>query len=213
MDLMTAPVPWDRQPGESARLFGLFVRFRDLPPSQRSLDALGRELANEAQAGRKRGAHGRLRAHARQWCWAERALAWDSEQDRVRRAKRLEEIEATEELEIRLGRAGLARLVAWLNQQDDAAIARWTPFQACKVGETFHRLLRAGLRVPEGYRGTELSGPQSGPVEIREVQHGELASLDRVRGVLDVLQEIGAFDSAGESDPGGRNDYDEQAGA
>jgi hypothetical protein len=76
------PPPWERLSNETAKAFAAFCVYRDLPPSRRSLDEAGR-LIYGTQAGRKRGATGRLREWAKAHEWASRVAAWDAHCDRA----------------------------------------------------------------------------------------------------------------------------------
>lgn len=85
------PLPWERQPDESSKAFAAFVVYRDLGPSKRSLDAVGRRLA-DAPVKRKRGAHGTILDWSARYLWVNRASAWDAEQDRIGRQAQLDAI-------------------------------------------------------------------------------------------------------------------------
>ena len=72
----TAPLPWERQAGESARAFGAFCAYRDLG-AHRSLRA-----AAEAFYGRKGASLERqFDRWSRAFGWAERVAAWDRHLD------------------------------------------------------------------------------------------------------------------------------------
>lgn len=79
------PVPWERQPGESARAFYAFTLYRDLPPRERSLRRVA-DLLYGGRDGATRGPHkhvpGRIKRWATRFAWAERAAAWDQEMER-----------------------------------------------------------------------------------------------------------------------------------
>jgi hypothetical protein len=85
------PPPWQRQPGESARAFAAFTVYRDLPATERSLDAVCRRLADDDPAApfrRRSGARvrrrsGQVSAWSSTFHWVERATAWDAEKDRL----------------------------------------------------------------------------------------------------------------------------------
>jgi hypothetical protein len=73
---MSTPAPWDQRPGETARAFGAWVKYRDLGP-RRTL----REAA-EAFYGRTSAA---LERQLDKWSsafgWVARARAWDEHLD------------------------------------------------------------------------------------------------------------------------------------
>lgn len=68
-----SPWPWERQPRESSAAFAAFCRYRDLNPSERSIDAAYREH----HPGSK-GAPGRWNHWARLWSWVARTSAYDA---------------------------------------------------------------------------------------------------------------------------------------
>jgi hypothetical protein len=85
------PLPWERQPGESAVAFAAFVIFRDLG-AHRSLDRASRlyhgkpgQEPNRPQTGTKKRKSGQVRLWYESWDWRARAEACDAEQDRQRR--------------------------------------------------------------------------------------------------------------------------------
>jgi len=76
--------PWERQSGETARQFQAFTLYRDAPPGERSITRVAQTLdVSRVLVGRWSAANG----------WVVRAGAWDSEQDRVKRAARVKELE------------------------------------------------------------------------------------------------------------------------
>jgi hypothetical protein len=99
---------WDRQPGESAKAYLAFCRYRDLGPTrcldqasrayhqqQQRGDADGVAVAVGGHAGRKSRASGIIRAWAERWQWRARAAAWDQELEHV---KRREQVAAVQEM-------------------------------------------------------------------------------------------------------------------
>ncbi len=90
----TTPLPWERQPTESAIAFAAFVIFRDLGP-RRSLDAASRlhhrkpgQEPDQPQTGTKKRKSGQVRLWYKSWNWRARAEAYDAELDRRHRAAR-----------------------------------------------------------------------------------------------------------------------------
>lgn len=72
-------------PRESARSHALFAAYRDMGPGMRSLARVagesGRSLDAVEQLSRRHG-------------WVARAMAWDAENERVKRAAQVTELEA-----------------------------------------------------------------------------------------------------------------------
>lgn len=87
-----SPAPWERQPQESAKAFAAFRISRDLPPWERSLRRAAEKIVRRSK--RARSLNGTLRLLER-WSsrcgWVERAVAWDEEQDRLKREAELAE--------------------------------------------------------------------------------------------------------------------------
>jgi hypothetical protein len=81
--MQNAPLPYERQPGETAKAYAAFQVYRDLG-IKRSVDEVGKRLYG-TQKGRKRGTTGRLRAWFTTWRWEERAAAWDDHLDQEAR--------------------------------------------------------------------------------------------------------------------------------
>ena len=71
----TKPNPWERMEGEPPRAFAAFVCYRDMPPAERSHNAVVRNRGkSRAEIGRWSSA----------WDWVARAAAYDADQDRKR---------------------------------------------------------------------------------------------------------------------------------
>src|SRR5215467_5679024 len=79
-DLTVLPVPWERQPGESARAFAAFCLFRDIGP-RRSL----RECCRRFYGDRTMSNLGQSSTWSGKWQWVERCRAWDDHLDALAR--------------------------------------------------------------------------------------------------------------------------------
>lgn len=82
------PLPWERQPGETAKAFQAFRAYRDLyPPRDRSVLAAYRQAKGKPHARRAAGIWNR-------WCaehaWVERAHAYDLHREQLERQAREE---------------------------------------------------------------------------------------------------------------------------
>ena len=75
---------WDRQLGETSRGYALFATYRDLGPLERSLGRVARDAG---------GSLGSVQQLSRRNSWVARAEAWDSENDRQKRALQARERE------------------------------------------------------------------------------------------------------------------------
>jgi hypothetical protein len=81
--------PWEQQQGESSKAFAAFCVYRDLGRNRSVVEAFRQQTG---KPGAKQ-ASGRWNRWAKAWHWAERAQAWDGEQDRVKRDTQLRKIE------------------------------------------------------------------------------------------------------------------------
>lgn len=94
------PDPWERQTepegGEPAKAFHAFTVYRDLGAKARSLEKVAAALRLQASGGQfaaietaDGGGHRRVPKNvevwSKTWKWPARALAWDEEQDRIKR--------------------------------------------------------------------------------------------------------------------------------
>lgn len=80
--------PWDRLPNESPRAFEAFCTFRDLGPSRSVPEAFRKRKGRQS-----RRADGTWNLWYRRHDWKARAEAYDAEIDRVRQAKRRDQVE------------------------------------------------------------------------------------------------------------------------
>lgn len=78
------PLPWERQPNESAKAFRAFVVFRDLKPDERSALAVGDRLGYKTPDRHRRIGRGptTIERWSARFGWLDRAAAWDCELDR-----------------------------------------------------------------------------------------------------------------------------------
>jgi hypothetical protein len=95
---------YERQPGsESARAFAAFTAYRDLPAGDRSVTKAAKTIGKSAKT---------LYGWSAQHHWADRAEAWDSDQDKVARQAHLDAIRAANERHVRMAQARLAEVEA-----------------------------------------------------------------------------------------------------
>jgi hypothetical protein len=81
-------LPWERQPGESARAFSAFTAYRDAGPGRSLAKAydLHRQRTSPGSATRRSAqAPGHWHGWSRQFDWRSRAEAWDAHLDREAR--------------------------------------------------------------------------------------------------------------------------------
>ena len=111
--------PWDRQPGETAKAFSAFALYRDLSPSDRSVQAA-------VEAGRRVGAKGTHRGWQRwaaRYGWRDRAGANDSDLAARRREHMAKELERAQDDAVVLVRAALAKVAERIEGLDAEELA------------------------------------------------------------------------------------------
>lgn len=157
-DLPT-PEPWEQQPGESNKAYGAFVQYRDMPPLQRSIRGLARQLDKTV-------------THIGRWSsdnkWTERCARYD----RWLAAIAVDEAEsAKREMVRRHADIGLAmvRRAAQALIGDEANGVTALDLSKLKAVD-IARLIDVGVKVERLSRGapdsvTELTGPGGGPLE------------------------------------------------
>ena len=130
---------WDRQPGESSRGYSLFVCYRDLGPLERSYARVARDL------GRKMSG---IEAIAQRNNWHPRAAQWDAQNERVKRASQIKDLERMAHRQVLTGQLFQGRAVKRFQAMTDADIAKMSIWEAIRLYETGFRLERFGLGDP-----------------------------------------------------------------
>ena len=108
---------WDRQEGESAKLFARFERYRSMGPS-RTLEAVHR-----AETGRVTPAPGQWRADYERWRWRQRAESWDAEQTRLSREAEAAELAERRKAWVAQAQAVQGKAVEAILNMDAAALS------------------------------------------------------------------------------------------
>jgi len=85
--------PWTRLDGETTEAFRAFTFYRDLPSHERTYLKAWKALRG-LPPGQKCEVPGHFNRWSQQHQWMARAIAWDDEQDRLKRVARQDEIEA-----------------------------------------------------------------------------------------------------------------------
>lgn len=140
---------WERQPREPARAYETFRTFRDL--------GTGRSIAALVD---QTGANPRTVKHWHSdWCWRDRARAWDEHLYRAEDDVRLEELRRMHRAHSTAGRLALTKAISALRVLPDASI----------TGPVAVRLLDVGARLERSTLTTsvaELQGVE--PVDDTE---------------------------------------------
>lgn len=151
--------PWDQQPHESARMYGRFMRFRELG-RRRTLTVLIKVLT---ASGDKLG-YTSLKTHACQYRWTVRAQAWDLDQD----VKDIDRLAAQRREMIdnhtRIASALLRQALVALNTYQAEDIS---PADAVRMIKLATDLSRACLGEPT--QTVALTGPAGGPVMVDDI--------------------------------------------
>jgi len=195
--LQEAPEPGARWPGESDKAFAAFLTYRDLPPSSRSQQEVGRILAKSRQW---------IGEWSRQWSWVERASAWDAAQDRIRRLALQAEAEEAAKRHAQQARL-LMQVQMWpaqrfaelLRDPEQMEILRrrfdmLPPDEMAEVIAKTARSFSALAQLERVSRGLpdqrlELTGAGGGPM----MSVNMMTDADRAAEVLDILQAAGAI--------------------
>jgi hypothetical protein len=168
--------PWERQPGESAKAFAEFLRYRDTPAHERSLRALG-----SRGGARPESVTGRHAAWSMQWNWVSRSLAWDSEQDRLLRIKVTAERARMAERQMRTAQVAQNKIVEWLLALDPKTL---TPHEASRWYEVAVKVERMAVgepdRVEVTHQGQTIVVEQMSPEETVARLHEVQAQIGRL---------------------------------
>jgi hypothetical protein len=153
-----SPLPWEKQPKESARAFGAFCVYRDLGP-RRTLSAAAATFYRRTAATLKR----QLELWSSAFRWVERTSAWDRHLDaearRAQETARQEMVERHAREARALQAKALERLRAILPEELSAADVLRYFVEAAK-------LERLALGEPETVQRQELTGKGGGPLHF-----------------------------------------------
>lgn len=152
--LATDRDPWERQPGETHKMYGRFETYRDLPPSERSYKTVAKSYGTSLVTIQKQGSSHR---------WQERVAAWDNHDNAMRRAKLRERDTELCRAQMEIARAASAIAVKTIQSMaengetlDATTLPRWV--------EMIERLRRIALDQPD--QVVQLTGPDGGPVQL-----------------------------------------------
>jgi hypothetical protein len=154
---LTAPL-WGRQPGETALSYASFQKYRDLPPGERSLARVSRELGKNPTM---------IEDRAKRWRWFERRDAWDLHLEEIAVAAQEAEVREMNARHARLGFEGLKLVLARITGDDELGIqaidaSTLSPQDLARLTEVLSKLERLS-RGAESERVEQTAGP----VEIR----------------------------------------------
>jgi hypothetical protein len=108
VETLRAPL-WGRQPRETALSFASFRKYRDLPPGERTIARVCRELGkNETM----------MQDRARRWRWLERVDQWDAHLEELAIKSQEDAVTEMNERHAGLALVGLRKVLQRLNGDD-----------------------------------------------------------------------------------------------
>jgi hypothetical protein len=189
---MTDPAPplWEPLPGEPARWYGRFERFRLAGPARSLLATFNAEHA-ERRGTKRRCVPGAWVQAARRWRWRERAEAWDDHQRRQARAAHAANIQEMNERHAREARGLQAKALERLRALRPEELQ---PAHVLRYLAEAAKLERTALGEPEEVRPPEPAAApdgDAGPLHFtledalaaaRELEEAEHDAVRRVGG-------------------------------
>ena len=180
------PNLWDRQEGETSRVFAAFCIYRDLPAIDRSIVAA---VSQQRYIGGK--------ASVRNWetwsslyNWSERCLASDSDLASRRRIRRGEALERAQDDIANMSRAALAKLLPLLQPTDAGGL---DPYQIplSQIPSWLRTLADLQLKSLGYEDRVALTGKDGGPVKVdTKTQHVFQPSKEVWNDILRVRAEV-----------------------
>lgn len=192
--------PWEKQYGESAKAFGAFTVYRDLAPADRSLREVGIRLKRSSSM---------IERWSAAFQWVRRVGAWDSEVDRIRRERQLDQVRqmadrhaakliALQEVVSYPTNLFLQKLQAARKSGDAALIGQFQldhldPSQLLAMATGAARVMPALIQSERLVRGEptalEMSTAISVPVDLKSTNIED--EKERLRAVLDIIGGLG----------------------
>ena len=142
-----ASSPWERQPTETARQFGFFRVYRDLPVLRRSLAKVAEQLGCSQTYVQRLSS----RNH-----WTERVGAFDAAQDRAEQKLREPQIREMRKRHAELAAAALERAREGLESLDPHSMRAADIARLLEVAGRLERVSRGVLDEPPEYQPTQV---------------------------------------------------------
>ena len=123
---------WQKQAGETPKAFHAFEHYRDMPTSDRSIDAAYAE--HQERCDRRQSSGKRAAGFWHRWSssngWVDRAASHDADLSQRRRERRAAELEEAQDRTATLARGALVRLTQRIHSMDvdeipAAVLDRW----------------------------------------------------------------------------------------
>jgi hypothetical protein len=167
-------LPWERQPGESARAFEAFTLYRDAGP-ERSQRAVARRLGKSgALIGRWSSAHR----------WVLRADAWDTEQDRQWRAQMTARRRRAVDRHVRTAELAQSKVAQRLIDLDPAEL---TVTELTRLLDVTVRIERDALGEPIRH---EVTGAGGDPLTVQVAEFTAMGAEQRRRAIGDIVAAV-----------------------
>lgn len=196
------PLPWERQPTESADAWSAFRAYRDLPPAERSLSRIASEIVAES-TGKVRQPDSVRRLLARwssQHNWQDRTRDWDREVDRRARDADVDEI-------IRMRKRHASYMRSLMEAGIGPAIELVERIKAQKLSladmtaDDLYRLTVAFARVAPGIVNAERAArgelaDVSSPVDETPVVQDASVDDQSLMEIWAVLEDLGVYPAA-----------------
>jgi hypothetical protein len=168
---------WERRPGESARAYEAFARYRDLPIAERSYRRVAQEL----------GKSGALIAR---WCsahnWTDRAAAWDAEQERQWLAAQQQARRDAAERHIRAGQLAQTKATKALLDLNPEDLSPGELVRVLEAGVRIERDAYADVLARGGRGPLTVTGPGGGAVELEVRDFTALPPDQRARRLAEL---------------------------
>ena len=154
---------WDRQFTETPKAFHAFEHYRDMPTSDRSIDAAYAE--HQERCDRRQSSGKRAAGFWHRWSssngWVDRAAAHDADLSQRRRERRAAELEEAQDRAVTLARGALVRLTQRIQSMDVDEIP------AAVLDRWLKTLTDVELRAlgHQDKLAMEHTGPDGGPIQ------------------------------------------------
>lgn len=124
---------WERLPGESAKAYEAFCKYRDMPPGERSLREVARRLGKSETL---------ISRWSSQYRWVARVQAWDDEVDRKAREAHLRTVKEMRERHARLAVAFQQKVAQRIQMIDPDELAPQDLARWLEIATKLERLSR-----------------------------------------------------------------------
>lgn len=130
--------PWDRLKGESAKAYGAFCIYRDIPVLERSVAAAARSMGRD---------YSWIKEWAKKHNWLARGEAWDQHLDEVGRRAQIVAVQEMNDRQARMASGVIHKLSQRINGDEEEGVAaidlnKLTPSDIAKMADVFGKMER-----------------------------------------------------------------------